>query len=99
MLAALDTATGRGIGTCDKHHRSSEFLDGLRVMENTIAEGLDVHMIMDNDATHKTKGVRDGVARRPHGHVHCTPTSASWIDQMERWFAELSRQQLQRGGH
>ena len=99
LFAALDTATGRVVGKCYKHHRSSEFLDFLRVMDNTIAEGLDVHMIMDNYATHKTKEVRAWLARRPHWHVHFTPTSASWINQIERWFAELSRRQLQRGVH
>ena len=60
---------------------------------------LDVHIIMDNYATHKTALVRSWLARRPHYHVHFTPTSASWINQVERWFAELTRKQLRRGVH
>jgi transposase len=62
-------------------------------------EGPDVHLVMDNYATHKTPKVKAWLARRPHWHVHFTPTSASWINQVERWFAELTRKQLQRGVH
>ena len=62
-------------------------------------EGLDVHLVMDNYATHKTEKVRNWLARRRHWHVHFTPTSASWINQVERWFAELTRKKLQRGVH
>jgi putative transposase len=62
-------------------------------------EGPDVHLVMDNYATHKTPKIKAWMARRPHWHVHFTPTSASWINQVERWFAELTRKQLQRGVH
>ena len=62
-----------------------------------VADDLDIHIIMDNYATHKTKEVKAWLARRPHYHVHFTPTSASWINQIERWFAELTRKQLKRG--
>src|SRR3546814_7104370 len=62
-------------------------------------KGPDVHLVMDNYATHKTPKVKAWLARRPHWHVHFTPTSASWINQVERWFAELTRKQLQRGVH
>ena len=62
-------------------------------------EGPDVHLVMDNYATHKTPKVKAWLARRPHWHVHFTPTSACWINQVERWFAELTRKQLQRGVH
>jgi putative transposase len=58
-----------------------------------------VHLVMDNSATHKTAKIKAWLARRPHWHVHFTPTSASWINQVERWFAELTRKQLQRGVH
>ena len=58
-----------------------------------------MHLVMDNYATHKTPRIKAWLARRPHWHVHFTPTSASWIDQVERWFAELTRKQLQRGVH
>ena len=60
---------------------------------------LEIHIVMDNYATHKTALVRAWLARRPHYHVHFTPTSASWINQIERWFAELTRKQLRRGVH
>ena len=62
-------------------------------------EGPDVHLVMDNYATHKTPRIKAWLARRPHWHVHFTPTLASWINQVERWFAELTRKQLQRGVH
>ncbi len=61
--------------------------------------GLDIHIVMDNYATHKTAVVKNGLARRPHYHVPFTPTSASWINQVERWFAELTRKQICRGVH
>src|ERR671937_1582952 len=63
------------------------------------AEGLDIHIVMDNYATHKTPKIKAWLARRPHYHVHFTPTSASWINQVERWFAELTRKRLRRGVH
>ena len=62
-------------------------------------DDLDIDIVMDNYATHKTAAVKAWLARRPHWHVHFTPTSASWINQVERWFAELTRKQLQRGVH
>jgi len=64
-----------------------------------LGEGLDIHIVMDNYATHKTPKIRAWLARRPHYHVHFTPTSASWINQVERWFAELTRKRLRRGVH
>ncbi len=63
------------------------------------AEGPDVHLMMDNYATHKTPRIKAWLARRPHWHIHFTPTSANWINQVERWFAELTRKQLQGGVH
>ena len=65
----------------------------------TVPQGLDIHIIMDNYATHKTAVIKTWLARRPHYHVHFTPTSASWINQVERWFAELTRKQIRRGVH
>src|SRR5262245_10495132 len=64
-----------------------------------VPEGLDIHMILDNYVTHKTPKIKAWLARRPHYHVHFTPASASWINQVERWFAELTRKRLQRGVH
>jgi transposase len=99
LFAALDVATGFVIGKCYKRHRASEFLDFLKQIDSHVAEGLDVHIIMDNYATHKTPAIKAWLARRAHWHIHFTPTSGSWINQIERWFAELTRKQLQRGVH
>ena len=99
LFAALDVATGFVIGKCYRRHRAKEFLDFLKEIDARVPEELDVHVVMDNYATHKTATVKAWLARRPHWHVHFTPTSASWINQVERWFAELTRKQLQRGVH
>jgi transposase len=99
LFAALDVATGFVIGKCYKRHRASEFLDFLKEIDATVPDDLDVHIVMDNYATHKTAAIRAWIARRPRYHIHFTPTSASWINQVERWFAELTRKQLQRGVH
>ena len=84
LFAALDVATGRVIGKCYRRHRAREFLDFLKEIDRSVPEGLDVHIVMDNYATHKTAAVKAWLARRPHWHVHFTPTSASWINQVER---------------
>lgn len=97
LFAALDVATGAVIGKCYKRHRATEFLDFLKQIDGNVPVGLDVHIVMDNYATHKTPAIKAWLARRPHYHVHFTPTSASWINQVERWFAELTRKQIQRG--
>lgn len=99
LFAALDIATGAVIGKCYKRHRATEFLDFLKRIDAAMPEGRDVHLVMDNYATHKTPKIKAWLARRPHWHVHFTPTSASWINQVERWFAELTRKPLQRGVH
>ncbi|MDQ7078370.1 MAG: IS630 family transposase [Robiginitomaculum sp.] len=99
LFAALDIATGAVIGKCYKRHRSQEFLGFLKQIDECLPKGPDVHLVMDNYATHKTKEVKAWLVRRPHWHVHFTPTSASWINQVERWFAELSRKKLKRGVH
>ena len=99
LFAALDIASGFVIGKCYKRHQAAEFLDFLKQVDAQIPDGLDVHIIMDNYATHKTTVVKNWLARRPHYHVHFTPTSASWINQVERWFAELTWKQIRRGVH
>jgi transposase len=99
LFAALDIASGFVIGKCYKHHRAAEFLDFLRHIDARVPDGLDVHIIMDNYATHKTAAAKTWLARRPHYQIHFIPTSASWINQVERWFAELTRKQLRRGVH
>jgi transposase len=99
LFAALDVASGFVIGKCYRRHRAAEFLDFLKQIDAKMPPDLDTHIIMDNYATHKTDRVRSWLARRPHYHIHFTPTSASWINQVERWFAELTRKQLRRGVH
>jgi transposase len=99
LFAALDVASGFVIGKCYKRHRAAEFLDFLQQIDAHVPDGVDVHVIMDNYATHKTARIKAWLVRRPHYHVHFTPTSASWINQVERWFAELTRKQLRRGVH
>jgi putative transposase len=99
LFAALDIATGAVIGKCYKRHRSTEFLAFLKQIDTAMPKDRDVHLVMDNYATHKTPRIKAWLARHPHWHVHFTPTSASWINQVERWFAELTRKQLQRGVH
>src|ERR1700710_1563700 len=99
LFAALDIATGAVIGKCYKRHRATEFLDFLKRIDAEMPKGPDVHLVMDNYATHKTPRIKAWLARRPHWHIDFTPTSASWINQVERWFAELTRKQLKRGVH
>ena len=99
LFAALDVATGAVIGKRYRRHRVRELLDFLKVIDRNVPDGLDIHIVMDNYATHKTAAVKAWLALRPHWHVHCTLTSASWINQVERWFAELTRKQLQHGVH
>lgn len=82
LFAALDIATGAVIGTCYKRHRATEFLDFLKRIDAAVPEGPDVHLVMDNYATHKTPQIKAWLARRPHWHIHFTPTSASWINQV-----------------
>ena len=99
LFAALDTATGQVIGRCFARHRAREFRAFLNTVEARVPTDLDVHIIMDNLATHKTKAIRDWFARHPRWQVHYTPTSASWINQVERFFALLTEKQLRRGVH
>ena len=99
LFAALDVAPGFIIGKCYKRHRAKEFLTFLMEIDARVADDLELHIIIDNYATHKTEEVKAWPARRPHYHVHFTPTTASWINQIERWFAELTRKQLKRGVH
>ena len=99
LFAALDVASGFVIGKCYKRHREAEFLNFLKEIDAQVPEGLDIHIVVDNYATHKTPKIKAWLGRRPHYHVHFTPTSASWINQVERWFAELTRKRLQRGVH
>jgi len=99
LFAALDVATGEVIGRCFQRHRATEFLKFLRTVEARVPDDLDVHLVMDNYATHKTPAIRKWFARHPRWHVHFTPTGASWLNQVERFFALLTEKQLRRGVH
>jgi transposase len=99
LFAALDIATGAVIGRCYPKHRSTEFRKFLDQVEKAVPPNLDVHLVMDNYATHKTKPVRDWLLKRPRWHVHFTPTGASWINQVERFFALITDKQIRRGIH
>ena len=99
LFAALDIATGRVIGKCYPRHRAAEFRKFLDEIEANVPSELDVHLVMDNYATHKTALIRNWLARRPRWHVHLTPTSSSWLNQVERFFALLTDKQIRRGVH
>jgi transposase len=99
LFAALDVATGRVIGECHRRHRSREFLRFLDTIDHTVPADLDIHLILDNYGTHKTAQVRRWFARHSRFHVHFTPTSASWLNLVERWFATLTQKQIKRGVH
>jgi len=99
LFAALNIATGKVIGELHRRHRSQEFLHFLRTIEEAVPKRLDVHLVMDNYGTHKTPTVKRWLARNPRFHVHFTPTSASWLNQVERWFATLTQRQIRRGTH
>ena len=99
LFAALDIATGEVIGEMHRRHRSSEFLKFLRTIEANVPPELDVHLVMDNYGTHKTPSIRNWFSRHPRFHVHFTPTSASWLNQVERWFATLTTKYIRRGTH
>jgi transposase len=96
LFAALDTKTGNVIGQTHRRHRSEEFRKFLDTIENNVPQDLDVHLIMDNYATHKTDAIQRWLLKRPRFHVHFTPTSASWLNLVERWFAALTDKQLRR---
>ena len=97
LFAALDAATGKVIARCRQRHRHQEFLDFLRLIDRETPGDLDLHLVVDNYATHKHPKVRAWLARRPRFHLHFTPTYASWLNQVERWFGLISQQAIKRG--
>lgn len=96
LFAALDVATGHIHHDCLPRHRRDEFLHFLTQVERTVPKGLSVHVILDNYATHKTPEVVAWLQRHPRVHFHFTPTSASWLNLVERFFSELTTRQLRR---
>jgi transposase len=99
LFAALDVATGNVLGKCFDRHRATEFLKFLREVDAHVPEDLDVHVVLDNYATHKTPAVKRWLNKRPRFHLHFTPTHASWLNHVERWFGLLTHRQLRRGSH
>jgi transposase len=97
LFAALDVATGTVLGTCMKRHRHQEFLRFLRVINRNTDKRLDLHLIVDNYATHKHPKVKAWLAKHPRFHLHFTPTSASWLNQVERFFALITQESIRRG--
>jgi transposase len=97
LFAALDAATGKVMGSCQRRHRSQEFIKFLDGIDAAVPPDLDIHLVLDNYATHKTPRVHRWLAKRPRYHLHFTPTSASWLNLVERWFAALTEKQLRRG--
>jgi transposase len=99
LFAAFDVKAGTVIGRCFPRHRASEFRKFLDEIDARVPPDLDIHLVLDNAGTHKTKLIRDWLAKRPRYHVHFTPTSASWINQVERWFGLLTERAIRRGVH
>jgi putative transposase len=97
LFAALDIANGRVLTQCRPRHRHQEFLGFLKHIEANVPADLDVHLVIDNYATHKHPTVKGWLAARPRFQVHHTPTYASWLNQVERWFALLTQRQIRRG--
>ena len=99
LFAALVVQTGKVIGECHRRHRAIEFRQFLDTIDGAVPADLDVHLILDNSSTHKTPRIHRWLLRHPRFHLHFTPTSASWLNLVERWFAKLTEKQLRRGTH
>ena len=99
LFAALDIATGEVIGRCYPRHRSVEFRKFLTVIEKKVPKELDIHLVLDNYGTHRTAMIHKWLLRHPRFHLHFTPTSASWLNQIERWFAEITNRRIRRGSY
>lgn len=99
LFAALDARSGRVIGKFHQRHRAREFRGFLATIDAAVPAELDVHLIIDNYSTHKTPAIHRWLVRHPRFHVHFTPTGASWINLVERWFAALTEKQVRRGVH
>jgi transposase len=99
LYAALDLASGQVIGSLHARHRSQEFLAFLKKIDTEVPVDLDVHLVLDNASTHKTPAVKRWLTAHPRFVLHFTPTSSSWLNLVERWFAELTNKKLRRGTH
>ena len=99
LFAAFDTADGTVISSLHRRHRTVEFKKFLTKIDTTVPAHLQVHLIADNYGTHKTPAIKAWLARHPRFTLHHTPTYSSWLNQVERWFAYLTEDLLQRGDH
>jgi putative transposase len=97
LFAALDIASGQVLAQCKRRHRHQEFLQFLRHIDASVPKELEVHLVIDNYATHKHAKVRRWLAARPRYHVHYTPTYASWLNQVEIWFSIITQRAIRRG--
>ena len=97
LFAALDAKTGKIIGEIHHRHRSTEFRKFLDTVDASVPKSLDVHLILDNYGTHKSPMIHRWLVKRPRFHLHFTPTGASWINLVERWFALITEKQIRRG--
>jgi transposase len=99
LFAALNMATGAVLGSLHRRHRAIEFKKFLILLDEQVPEELDIHLVLDNYATHKTPEIQRWLLRHPRFHLHFTPTSGSWLNMVERWFAELTTKKIKRGAH
>ncbi|GAA3240081.1 hypothetical protein GCM10010532_080380 [Dactylosporangium siamense] len=99
LFAALDVATGNVIGQTQRKHRHQEFLRFLRTIDRATPPDLDLHLVLDNYATHKTPAIQQWLLKHPRFHLHFTPTYSSWLNLVERWLAELTNRKLRRSTH
>jgi transposase len=99
LFAALDVATGKVIGQTHRKHRHQEFLRFLKTIDKATPPEVDLHLVLDNYATHKTPAIHQWLVKHPRFHLHFTPTYSSWLNLVERWFAELTNRKLRRSAH
>ena len=99
LFAAFDLASGSVIAQPYRRHRHQEFLRFLKLIDAAVPKDLDLHLVLDNYATHKTPAIHQWLLKHPRFHLHFTPTSSSWLNLVERWFAELTNRKLRRSAH
>lgn len=97
LFAALNTATGEVIGKCFRNHRSLQFKKFLKLVDRSVPKKLDIHIVLDNYSTHKTAMIHNWLVKNTRIHLHFTPTSASWLNLVERWFAMITEKRIRRG--
>jgi transposase len=99
LFAALDVKTGKVVGQCYPRHRAREFRRFLDLIDASVPDHQEVHLILDNYATHKAPTIHRWLLKHPHFHLHFIPTHSSWLNIVERWFALLTERQIKRGSH